>query len=265
MIYTHPVPGEKLGPDGRNFRPEGFWGIRHILEHKTERVKTPVMLRADGSGKIPTGVGYGERLDATLIEGHRRFFRGLDTSRYAELLSLEELRRTLQSTDFENQFLYFFCHGLGEGDMDSPTLGEAGIALADGQLITAYCLDQWFEDGIPSRPLVFINACQGGHLTTLFYETLALRLLQKDALALLGSQVDLPALFAAEFAQRLMGEFLASPSPDQARRGSPRLGDLVRNLTRQFLFDHRNPLGLAYTLYRGMDCYVEWGASGRSR
>ena len=98
----------------------------------------------------------------------------------------------------------------------------------------------------------------------MFYDTLARRFLEKKAIALLGAQVDLPARFATEYAKRFIEEFLKRPSKEIMSSQPLRLGDLVRTLTRRFLDGHRNPLGLAYTLYRGLDCYVEWDNVGKS-
>ena len=57
MIYSHPVPGEVLDHKGTNYRPEGFWGYRHLLEHKPERVKSPLVVR----GRLGQGAN-GRRL-----------------------------------------------------------------------------------------------------------------------------------------------------------------------------------------------------------
>ena len=35
-------------------------------------------------------------------------------------------------------------------------------------------------------------------------------------------------------------------------------GKALRELMRRFTTDHRNPLGLVYSLYRGLDSYVAW-------
>ena len=55
------------------------------------------------------------------------------------------------------------------------------------------------------NPLVLLNACQGGQMTTLFYKTLAATLLERKAVGLVGPQIDMPAVFAAEFRARIAG------------------------------------------------------------
>jgi hypothetical protein len=63
----------------------------------------------------------------------------------------------------------------------------------------------------------------------------------------------MPVGFACEYARRFFSAFLTPAPPAKVR-----VGELVRNLAREFLRDHHNPLGLVYSLYRGLDCYVGW-------
>src|SRR5262249_27491704 len=112
----------------------------------------------------------------------------------------------------------------------------------------------------PSNPLVFINACQGGQMTTLFYKTIAAEFLKQNATAVIGGQIDMPAVFAAEYARRLFTKFLDGSSGRRIR-----LGPLMRELAQEFVNDHNNPLGLIYSLYRGVDCFVDRGATIATR
>jgi hypothetical protein len=100
---------------------------------------------------------------------------------------------------------------------------------------------------------VFVNACQGGQMTTMFYETLATELLRRNAVALVGTQIDIPAVFAAEYAISLFTRFFKSDAMAPVR-----LGPLLRSLSRDMIDNFANPLGLVYSLYRGMDCHVAW-------
>jgi hypothetical protein len=51
-----------------------------------------------------------------------------------------------------------------------------------------------------------------------------------------------------------------------------RVGEIVRDLTRSFLKSDsknkkdnlNNPLGLVYSLYKGLDCYLIWQSAGRT-
>ena len=90
-------------------------------------------------------------------------------------------------------------------------------------------------------------------MTTLFYQTVAERLLKKKASGLIGAQIDMPAIFAAEFAQQFFAGFFARQGEDRIL-----IGPVLQAITRELLLKHKNPLGLAYSLYRGMDCFIDW-------
>ncbi len=61
----------------------------------------------------------------------------------------------------------------------------------------------------------------------------------KGARGVIGSEGDVPALFAAKWAECFLNGFIS---------GEP-LGELLLNLRRKFLSDHNNILGLLYSLY----------------
>jgi hypothetical protein len=84
-------------------------------------------------------------------------------------------------------------------------------------------------------------------MSSLFFGTLGKKMLDKGANCMIGPQIDMPVLFGAEYAQRLFERFL---NPGQ------RLGDAVRALAREFADRYRNPLGLTYSLYRGVDVFL---------
>jgi hypothetical protein len=81
-------------------------------------------------------------------------------------------------------------------------------------------------------------------MSSLFYTAFGPSLLGGGANCLLGPQVDVPVRFGAEYARRLLAAFLEPET---------RLGDVVQRLAKGFIDDHDNPLGLIFSLYRGMD------------
>jgi hypothetical protein len=267
MLYTHPEPGG-LASHGSDFKPEGFWGYRHVIEHNTLDIQLETSIRPDGDGPLPASINFDEKIDAQLgvtcvTEQQELFERlaGLNLIERTERRRRDELRRALEGGNFRDRILYFYCHGEGASGTDGPSLENANLRLTDGEPITgsdiAFWLRTWRE--LTSHPLVFINACQGGQMTTLFYQTIAAQFLQQKAVGLVGCQIDIPAPFAAEYARRLLSEFINSrrPAPEKVR-----LGPLLNELTREFFDVHHNPLGLVYSLYRGADCYVDRAARG---
>ncbi|MEV0638650.1 hypothetical protein AB0I77_27660 [Streptomyces sp. NPDC050619] len=97
------------------------------------------------------------------------------------------------------------------------------------------------------RPLVFVGACHGGQLSSAFYSAAGHYLLRNGARCLLGPQIDLPRAFAREYATRLFTDLLDHGA---------RLGDSVRRLARDFADEAGSPLGLIFTLYRGLDVHL---------
>ena len=255
MVYTHPSTTEELAADGSNFHWGGFWGHRHILEHNPERYPLAVCLRAEGSTLIQTGINVDESIDdagVPCIAPQLAYFQTLARLDRRVRNSKPLLKTAFSKPPFSDRIVYFCCHGTAAGDPENPNLADAGLSLTDQQAITGFDLVAWLKQRLlESRPVVFINTCQGGQMSTLFYRTIAAELLKRDAAALVGAQVDVPTVFAQRYAVEFFGRFLHEQTPLA-------LGPLVRELTRLFLDKHRNPLGLVYSLYHGTDCRVEW-------
>ena len=92
------------------------------------------------------------------------------------------------------------------------------------------------------------------------YSGLPEQLLKEGAVGLIGAQIDVPAVFAVEYAKEILTGFLARTAE------RVRLGPLMREVNQKLWDVNRNPLGFVYSLYRGVDCFVDWEASdGESR
>lgn len=255
LLYTHPVKDEKLEDDGSNFKWEGFWGYSHIIEHNTAIVDLETTVKPNSSGRISLGVNIDETIDKQFkvdcVAAQRTFFKSVSLLDTIERRVKPELRAAL-SSKFLDQIVYFYCHGTGAGTADAPNIGDARIALTDKEPITGAEIQYWLrERELESHPIVFLNACQGGQMTTMFYMTLAAELLKRKARGLVGAQIDIPAVFAAQYAREFFTRLL------DGSRKRVLIGPLMRELTRHFIDNHNNPLGLVYSLYRGADCFVE--------
>lgn len=262
MLYLHPDPQHGLAPDGSNFRWEGFLGWRHIIEHNPRWVNLGTAIAAGEAGAVATSFNYDRRLDEELgvecIAPQRTFFA--DRSAVLDLVERTEkaeLRDALAADPFADRIVYFCCHGRGALALDEASLQQTGLALSDGDLITGGEIAFWLQRRtLESQPFVFLNACQGGQMTTLLYRTIAVELMKRHAVGLVGPQLDVPAVFAAEYAQRFFRRLLGEEGGPPAR-----VGEIVRDLARTFLEQHGNPLGLAYSLYRGVDCHLSRAAA----
>jgi CHAT domain len=244
MLYTPSDPDVNLEESAAPWSPDGFWGYRHLIEHTVSRAPGfDARIRPGGDGLI-TGMIIDRGLDkqfkqpciAPLIE----FFQDRTTVIFRE--SREELATQLVQQQVKDQISYFCCHGSFNGQQ------QARITLGDGKHILTVDFTQWIGNkNLVSCPIVFVNACQGGKLASLFYTSFGMTLLEAGANCLIGPQIEVPPLFAKVYALEFFTRFLEGK----------RIGDVVRDLAREFIDIHKNPLGLAISLYRGLDTHID--------
>lgn len=249
MLYT-PVGGQDVpesADDGWGMA--GFWGYRHLVEHCFSRVATFDARIHAPHGRPTVGLNLDPRVDehfpptpfvAAMIEFFARHGEtAIRTSR-------KELQAALTSPDFAEQILYFGCHGLVGGTANGDGLGEPWLSLADDEPIRYTDLLAWLTPApLPASPVVFVNACQGGQMYSRFYPSFGVALLAGGANCLVGPQIDLPRAFAREYSRRFFESLLAGD----------RIGDISRNLAREFADTYHNPLGLIFSIYRGLDTH----------
>jgi hypothetical protein len=259
MLYTHPVAGEDLELDGSNWKKEGFWGYRYIIQQSPERIDLETRI-SPTAGEVPFSINFDTRLSQTLelpvIDQHLESIRGFGEKSCTKRTTKTELQKdfTAGRSNLE-RIIYFYCHGRGSRDASGVNLDETYLRMTD-DTVSAFDFQLWAEEKkLPTSPLIFINACQGGQMTTMFYKTLAAELLGQGAVGLVGAHIDLPAVFAIEYAQRVFTKLFAR-GQDRVR-----LGPLLREVNRSLWDDHRNPLGPVYSLYRGVDCFIDWQAT----
>ncbi len=258
MIYIHPIASEELAQDGSNFRWDGFWGYRHCIEHNPDDIELGSCVHPNREGRIPTSVNIDEGLDSrlridciapqlTYFEKHQRLAVTVRRDKAA-------FEADFRQPPFPYRIVYFCCHGATSRERRTLNLEQPWIQLTDRENIGANDLSYWLGDrDLESRPLIFINACQSGQMHSMYYESIASQFLEKKAIGLLGAQIDMPAIFAQKYAQMFFARLLGDEPTDGSR-----VGELVPALTRTLIQDHLNPLGLGYSLYRGMDCSINW-------
>jgi hypothetical protein len=245
MLYTTPDDGPPLHGPGSAYQVEGFWGYKHLVEHQTKRNPYTVNATKMAGPQVRTGLNVDPNIDQSggipFVRPVTTFLQNRATQVTRELK--EDLTADFLAGTFTDEITYFGCH------CTTPAQGAPYLKLRDGEPITAADMDSWLpgQACLKSRPVVFINACQGGKMSSLFFESFGTSMLAKGANCVIGPQIDMPVLFAAEYATRLFGLLLM---PGQ------RLGEIVLELTREFATHYRNPLGLTYSLYRGVDVYL---------
>jgi CHAT domain len=269
LMYTHPVSGEKLKKNGANWDKRGFWGYSHIIQQSPNQFRFESRLLPEADGAMRLSVNFDDRLPVTLeldsILKHIQAFESLGGKNAVTMRTKrEQLGEAFSDQrDVLERLIYFFCHGHGGTSNGVPALEEPYFQLSDNGKISSGDFRYWATDDIhkivkplPTAPLMFFNACQGGQMNTLFYKGFARELLSQGASGLIGAQIDVPAVFAVEYANALFTELFN-------RKDSQRLGPLMRHLNQTFWDKQSNPLGLVFSLYRGVDCYVDWSATRR--
>jgi hypothetical protein len=254
MLYTHPVQDEKLAGDGSNWVKNGFWGYRHIVHQTPRKYKRENRIQPDADGGVPASVNFDDRLSIALnlpiIDQHIEFLCGLGAKIKRTKKSELELVFKQNRCNLE-RILYFYCHGHGSGS--AVNISPPYLEMTD-DTVSAFDFERWAGgEKLPTSPLVFINACQGGQMTTLFYKSFAVELLEEGAVGLIGAQIDVPAVFAAQYAKEVFEKFFDRKSTQKGR-----LGPLLREVNKKLWDGNNNPLGLVYSLYRGIDCFIDW-------
>ncbi|MET7396105.1 CHAT domain-containing protein [Dactylosporangium sp. NPDC005572] len=229
--------------------PQAFLGYRHLVEHRFERkYELDGDIRFTGE-RIAASAYYDERLDGPRRGGTRTAVvapvvatleRHTTTHRATTRQAVDE---HLSGEGAAAHLIYFCCHCV------LSATGEAHLRLADNaeERISAGDFKFWIgTEGLRSHPLVLLNACQSGRLYTASASQLGATLLEHGAGSLLAPCVNIPAGFAAAFAEQLFKQVLPLGRP---------LGPAVRSAVRTFAGKRRNPLGLTYSLYQGIDSH----------
>jgi hypothetical protein len=161
--------------------------------------------------------------------------------------SVKELVDALKSGNTTDQIIYFYCHaqsvGLGGAGPDASTLT---LGRTDTVTLRTLRLEAPTDIKLRGAPLVFLNACESGELSPLFYSGFVPYFMSKGARGVIGTECKVPVLFAAEWARCFFDEFLD---------GTP-IGELVLAKRRHFYLQHSNLLGLLYGIHCNADTSI---------
>ena len=245
------------GDDIDTIDVERFWGFRHLIAcipestHPEPRLFTP---QIDVDQQINLGFIYNANLDRDksepqrMVQRQRDFFKDMPNVAFNEYVDRESLLRLLKNSSDPHHILYFYCHAISYIPEDVDLLGvprgvaQSRLFLTDGP-VTLLEMERYAPARLPpfkQAPLVFLNACESAELSPYLYDGLVPYLVARGARSVLGTEVDTPVYFAAEFAQKLL---------EHLNTGTSSLGEILLSLRRAYLFEKRNVLGLLYTLY----------------
>jgi hypothetical protein len=252
--------------DGENTETpdwQDFWGFKHIIECLPE-FSQPTLRNFDSTiaivGEIPLGFVCNNQIDADygpLVATQRERFGDFSGVRLREYPTKGDLLELLADTAAP-ALIYCYCHAAGF----LPREGEYGVdssylELTDGRLSLREMKEAVPMEQPPfiNAPLVFINACQSLRLSPYLYDGLMPYLVTRGARGVIGTEINTPAPFAAEFATELLHRFTDNAVP---------IGILLLNLRRAYVRDRRNLLGLLYTLYSSGDVMIQRFAPERA-
>jgi hypothetical protein len=242
MMAVEAPPGQE--------RATGFLGYRHQIEQ--------------------TGSSYsavqGEFLPRTLPVTSLNTDSSLDSvGRAPEVRKLlEERSRLTVRTEsrmllgdlaeavLDDDVMYFWCHGdfIPNGS-EHPHLA---VRLSDSRPIDASLVRRKRRHHLGStdalfRPFVLLNACHAGQIAVgPGLKHLGSALVDLGAEGVLGPQIEIPQLFASEYAYTFLEGYLSGVST---------AGEMAMKLARQYLKHCGNPLALAYSLHCGIDSRLE--------
>ena len=195
-----------------------------------------------------------QRKGATVqvIKPQQDFLKALAGVKVTEYPTSGDLFKLLNDATGKTQFIYFYCHAEsalpgapGGVDASKILLSDGPVTLEDLKLAAPLS-----SPSLDSCPLVFLNACESAELSPYLYDGLVPYLIAKGARGVIGTEVNTPALFAAEFAQAFLTQFIAGDQP---------LGELLLQLRRTYLNEKNNVMGLVYALHSGAGVVVRRG------
>ncbi|HEU5013168.1 MAG TPA: CHAT domain-containing protein [Roseiflexaceae bacterium] len=253
LLYDRPF-------DENNVDPEGFWGFKHIVAYLPE-FSTATLINFDPHIHVDGALALGFVCNTTIDDDLKRngfapavapqasFLQSLAGVHVSTYTTISELYTLLNNPDLAAQLLYFYCHAESVLPSEAGGVDDSRVILSDGPATLEDLNIYAGTDGAPLKhaPLVFLNACQSAELSPYLYDGLVPYMIAKGARGVLGTEVDTPALFAAEFAQAFLQRFVAGNQP---------LGELLLDLRREYLTEKNNVMGLVYALYSSGDVVV---------
>jgi hypothetical protein len=247
---------ERFDPNQVN--PDLFLGMKHIIEHIPLQQSLNVTdNRLDGSRGLAVSLNVNTDIDAAmgvpLIGSQLAEWQALKAAGAKVSLvtrkTADEVTRALSNPATPDQVLYFYCHGLSKDADEKGGVSQSTLILSGNGRLTLDDLNLYAptDDQLPNAPLVFINACESAQLSPLVYDGFVPYFMAKGARGVIGTEVETPALFAAEWAKRFFDRFLAGQT----------IGEIFLTLRKEFYEQHRNLLGLLYALYVDGDTEVQ--------
>jgi hypothetical protein len=236
---------------------QGFLGFRHVID------QIPLQTQFGDPGRtisskprLAVSFNVNDGIDAQMgkpfVQKQRKFWSTAAADkkrlRFTPRRTRSEVLQAFGASPEDDQVAYFYCHANSANLTASGGPGSSCLVMSDDERITLddLTLDAPTTVQLAGNPLVFINACESAELTPAFYDGFVPYFMAKGARGVIGTECKTPALFAAEWATRFFERFL---------KGKP-IGETFLALRKEFLDQHRNPLGLLYAVYCASDTVI---------
>ncbi|MFF5717594.1 hypothetical protein [Streptomyces buecherae] len=226
-----------------------FLGHRHLIEAASGAYETDFYYVANRARPVSSAnVDHRLRKTPRVAEVHKLLD---DQTELTERTHSDALLADLATAHFDEDLMYFFCHGAVISDGDATW---QAFQLTDARSVHAGRIDSTRKRHteanrrrgafVPFHPMVVLNVCYAGSPVTGRFARLAGSLIRHGAQGVLAPHIAVPQVFGVEFALRFLTRYLV----DRAAAGTA-----VRDTVRWFAAEYHNPLGLIYGLQCGLD------------
>ncbi|MFF3871429.1 hypothetical protein [Streptomyces sp. NPDC001978] len=224
---------------------EAFLGHRHQVEHTNPGYEYVDQVPLKPRRRATTSLNTDTTLERV---GRAEDVHGLLASRSHLTVRTrgKDLLEALGNAVLPEDLMYFWCHGqlMDEGTANRRLV----IKLSDADLIDSAKFERKRRPlrRLPQRfkPFVLLNACHTGQAAAEPHVGhLGTALINLGAHGVLGPQIEIPQVFASEYAYSFLDMYL---------EGRHTAGEISRKLVRTFAEKYHNPLALTYSLHRGL-------------
>ncbi|MEV5107546.1 hypothetical protein ACFQ7G_19830 [Streptomyces massasporeus] len=253
LLYVHPDPDARLLHSDTVAQWSGFLGYTHLIEHCLGYVDDYTPFINSGADRPKASLHFDMRLERPEHEADQcplRPVRGIVETHAAvsEYPTKPKTAEALTEPNCDRHVVVFGAHGTGlrPGRRDTQ---QAKVVLSDDLPIYADDIQYWASDRATrlADPLCFMMVCEGGRAGMYLQEGLARPLFNLGVGCLIGPQIEVNTPFGSRFTCRFFEEFFKGE----------RAAAVVRQLSQEFIVQHATPLGLVFTLIRGIDnCLV---------
>jgi hypothetical protein len=270
VLYDGAYRGRPL-TDVASVDPTCFWGERFridraIVGNQAGAFRAPII-----RGTVRVQQCLNPYLDEDqqdeevigVVDAQRRLFKDLPNVLAQPCIeSAEGFATYLEAQDSGPcDLLYFFCHATAAKSKtalftftteDPEQQAKLIFGPGGGHAVDVAAMKAKRRKPLADRPLIFLNACSTAAGDEAFQGQFLAQFLDRwQAAGLIGTDWEVPTVFADEFARRLLNYFVRDRLP---------LGDAFANASRD-AFDQGNPFALVYALYAPPNFVISSGGS----